>query len=52
LIAFESLAAYETYRAKLRTDPEAMANFSMATHKKIILREERTFVRSVEGTTS
>jgi hypothetical protein len=52
LIAFESLAAYESYRALLRTDPEAMANFSMATRKKLILREERTFVRAVDGTTS
>jgi hypothetical protein len=52
LIAFDSLAAYEAYRAQLRADPEAMANFSMAMHKEIILREERTFVRTVEGTTS
>jgi hypothetical protein len=51
LIAFESLAAYETYRQQLRNDPEAIANFSMAQSKKIILREERTFVRAVDGTT-
>jgi hypothetical protein len=51
LIAFESLAAYETYRAALRNDSEAMANFSMAAGKKFILREERNFVRAVEGTT-
>jgi NIPSNAP len=51
LIAFESLAAYESYRALLRTDSEAMANFSVAMRKKLILREERTFVRAVEGTT-
>lgn len=51
LIAFESLAAYESYRALLRTDPEAMANFSLATRKRLILREERTFVKAVEGTT-
>ena len=52
LIGFESLAAYETYRERLRNDAEAMANFSMALSKKLILREERTFVRAVEGTTS
>ena len=52
LIAFESLAAYESYRMRLRTDSEAMANFAMATSKRIILREERSFVRTVEGTTS
>ena len=52
LIAFESLAAYEAYRTKLRSDSEAIANFSMATSKKLILREERTFVRAVEGASS
>jgi NIPSNAP len=50
LIAFDSLAAYETYRARLRTDPEARANFEMAQSKKLILREERNFVENVEGT--
>jgi hypothetical protein len=50
LIAFDSLAAYETYRAKLRSDPDAMANFSMATRKRLILREERTFVHTVGST--
>jgi hypothetical protein len=50
LISFESLAAYEAYRARLRTDAEAMANFSLAQTKRLILREERTFVQVVEGT--
>ena len=50
LIAFDSLAAYETYRARLRSDPEALENFSMAQTKRIILREERTFVEIVDGT--
>ena len=50
LIAFESLAAYETYRARLRSDDEALANFAMAQNKRIILREERNFVEVVEGT--
>lgn len=50
LIAFDSLAAYETYKARLRTDPEARANFEMAQSKKLILREERNFVENVEGT--
>ncbi|MGD0214688.1 MAG: NIPSNAP family protein [Terriglobales bacterium] len=47
LIAFESLAAYEAYRARLRSDPEARENFAMAQSKKLILREERTFVEVV-----
>ena len=50
LIAFDSLAAYETYRARLRSDSEALANFAMAEGKRIILREERNFVQVVEGT--
>ena len=50
LIAFDSLAAYEAYRARLRSDPEALENFSLAQTKRIILREERTFVEIVDGT--
>jgi hypothetical protein len=50
LIAFDSLAAYETYRARLRSDPEALANFEMAQSKRLILREERNFVEVVDGT--
>lgn len=50
LIAFASLAAYETYRARLRSDAEALQNFAMAQSKRIILREERNFVQVVEGT--
>jgi len=50
LIAFDSLAAYEQYRARLKSDPEALENFSMAQTKRIILREERTFVEIVDGT--
>ena len=50
LIAFDSLAAYETYRARLKSDSEAMENFAMAQTKRIILREERSFVQVVEGT--
>src|SRR5262247_2833310 len=30
LIAFESLAAYETYRARLKADPDGRANFAFA----------------------
>jgi hypothetical protein len=50
LIAFESLAAYETYRARLRSDPEARSNFAMAQSRRLILREERTFTEVVSGT--
>ena len=50
LIAFDSLAAYEAYRGRLRTDREARDNFQMAQTKRLILREERTFVEVVDGT--
>jgi hypothetical protein len=47
LINFESLAAYESYRARLRQDAEGMANFHFAEENKFILAEERTFLRKV-----
>jgi len=50
VIAFENLAAYEAYRACLRSDFEARANFSMAQSKRLVLREERTFLEVVERT--
>jgi hypothetical protein len=50
LIAFESLAAYESYRARLKSDAEARSNFAMAQSKRFILREERTFTEVVSGT--
>jgi len=50
LISFDSLAAYETYRARLRTDPQAVENFATAQRERFILREERTFVEVVDGT--
>jgi hypothetical protein len=50
LIAFDSLAAYEAYRARLKSDSEARANFTMAHSKRLILREERNFVEVVDGT--
>jgi NIPSNAP len=52
LIAFDTLAAYEIYRARLRSDPEARANFLMAQTRRLILREERTFLEIVDGTFS
>ena len=47
LISFDSLAAYEAYRARLRADEAAVANFRFAEEKKFILSEERTFLRQV-----
>jgi hypothetical protein len=47
LISFDSLAAYEAYRARLRTDDAGVANFRFAEEQKFILGEERTFLRQV-----
>jgi hypothetical protein len=52
LIAFGSLAAYEAYRTRLRSDAEARENFAMAETKRLILREERSFLETVEETFS
>ena len=48
LISFPSLAAYEAYRARLKSDHEGMANFAFAQKERFILSEERTFLRQVE----
>ena len=50
LIAFESLAAYEAYRTRLKADVEGRENLMMAYNKRLILREERNFVEIVDGT--
>jgi hypothetical protein len=51
LISFDSLAAYEAYRARLKTDPEGEENFRFAQEGRFILSEERTFLRDVVETT-
>ena len=50
LIAFDSLASYEAYRARLKADPQGRENFAFAQDRRLILREERTFVAAVEPT--
>jgi hypothetical protein len=50
LIAFDSLSSYEAYRARLKSDNEALDNFTTAQSKRLILREERTFLEIVDGT--
>jgi hypothetical protein len=50
LIAFDSLAAYEAYRARLKADPQGRANFLFAQRERFILREERTFTEVVGST--
>ena len=43
----EDLAAYETYRARLRDDPGGRANFAFARDEGFIRREDRIFLRKV-----
>jgi hypothetical protein len=47
LISFDSLAAYETYRVRLKADPDGAANFQFAEKERFILSEERTFLRPI-----
>jgi hypothetical protein len=47
LISFDSLAAYEAYRARLKADAEGAANFRFAQERRFILAEERTFLEMV-----
>src|SRR5678815_5554180 len=49
LIGFESLAAYEAYRARLKADPAGRANFERARRERFVLREERTWLHVVEA---
>ncbi|MBU0725020.1 MAG: NIPSNAP family protein [Alphaproteobacteria bacterium] len=49
MISFDSLAAYEAYRARLKTDPAGAANFRMAQELRFILSEERSFLVPVEA---
>src|SRR5215469_10218320 len=37
LIAFDSLASYETYRARLKSDRDGLANFATAQAKRFVL---------------
>ena len=50
VISFDSLVAYESYRARLKSDPRGRENFDFARTKRFILREERTFLEAVDGT--
>ena len=47
LVSFDSLAAYETYRARIMADDDGKAAFAFAQQERFILSEERTFLRPV-----
>jgi NIPSNAP len=50
VIGFDSLASYEAYRLRLKSDAAAQANFADAESRRFILREERTFLAVADGT--
>ena len=52
IISFDDLAAYETYRARIKSDTEGARNFAWAQELRFIRREERSFVHGVPGTLS
>ena len=45
----ENLAAYEAYRARLAADPLGRENYAFAQSQKFILREDRTWLKSVHS---
>ncbi len=47
LVAFDDLAAYERYRARLKRDPAALENLAFAARECFIRREWRTFTEVV-----
>ena len=49
LISFDSLAAYEAYRRRIKQDAAGADNFAFAEAQQFIVSEERTFLRKVEG---
>jgi hypothetical protein len=49
LISFDSLAAYEAYRARIKADAAGAANFDFARRERFILAEERSFLQKVEA---
>ncbi|WP_271273771.1 NIPSNAP family protein [Aliamphritea hakodatensis] len=50
LISFASLADYESYRQRLKTDPAGGENFQFAQRGEFILEERRSFLKAVPRT--
>ena len=47
LVSCESLAAYEAYRTRIKSDRDGAANFRMAAEHRFIVAEERTLLRPI-----
>ncbi len=43
----DSLAAYETYRARLMADPLGKENYAFSKRERFILKEDRIFLKNV-----
>lgn len=50
IIGFASLAAYESYRERLKANISGSENFEFAQEKQFILSEKRTFLTAAKGT--
>ena len=48
LYNIDNLAAYETYRARLKADPIGRRNFDFAQSERFIRREDRIFLQRVD----
>lgn len=49
LVAFDSLADYEDYRARLKADAAGCDNLRFAREQRFILRERRSWLEIVDG---
>lgn len=49
IYTIDSLAAYETYRARLAKDPMGRENYAFAQKERFILREDRTWLKQVRA---
>jgi hypothetical protein len=45
----ESLAAYEAYRERLKTDPLGQENYAFSERERFILKEDRIFLKLASG---
>lgn len=46
---FDDLAHYERYRQRLREDRAGAANYRLAEENRLILREQRSFLKPAPG---
>ncbi|WP_027079699.1 NIPSNAP family protein [Luteimonas mephitis] len=49
VVAFDSLADYEAYRTRLKSDPAGRDNLRFAREQRFILREQRSWLEIVDG---